>query len=280
MGGDSGEYELTMYEDLCPTKLGYPNRRSRQYVVGHRKSTVSSTGSQEKFLEIFTRDVKVSASCYFVASAAEVRVSMEKLAANRHIRYADDMTFEQLLPPGKRLCLEAHLSCLTKEGDTFQDSVFDLDKNKKCSKGASNIAPTMVTHGSFYSTVAKRCLLSKEHFLMQGLPLYSIPGVAYTCPFTNAIEKLSDISLKKLSGNGMHLAVVGTLMAYVLSTTERIAVPPAALRRGFSSDGGLGSEIWQEAPTFEAALVTGKQKFSKPSGRHAVVIAGCSDDID
>ena len=82
-------YDFTIYLDMCPTKLGYPVRRSRQYAVGHRRSTLISTGSPQHFWSLFERSLKVSASVFFVAPKEEIAVHHKRLAAARRIEYQD-----------------------------------------------------------------------------------------------------------------------------------------------------------------------------------------------
>lgn len=64
-------YSITVYQGLCPTLLGHPIRRPRQFLVGHRRATVQSTGTSEEFKQLFARKTVVSGAAYFVAPRSE-----------------------------------------------------------------------------------------------------------------------------------------------------------------------------------------------------------------
>ena len=86
----------------------------------------------------------------------------------------EGLPFSSLLPPNKRILLADNLAEIRLQhsggsgagssSDDLPDIVFDLDK---CKQTLTNVASTLVTHGHFYSTVAQRGNVAKEHFLFQ-----------------------------------------------------------------------------------------------------------------
>ena len=83
-----GIYTITVYTTLCPTMMGHPIRRPRQYVVGHLLGSVTTTGTMEQFTHLFAR--KLEAVCtgnvFYVAPEADVNRMLHELARRRRAR--------------------------------------------------------------------------------------------------------------------------------------------------------------------------------------------------
>ena len=82
---------------------------------------------------------------------------------------------------------------------------------------------------------------------------------------------LKDNAVSTLAGNAMHLGVVGTLLAYVLSSTQR------TMDHMSEDDGVCSAEVVLPSVTFDEVLMSSRPKLartlkSSPSDAGAVRI--------
>ena len=68
---------------------------------------------------------------------------------------------------------------------------------------------------------APRLLSAQEHMLAMGWPAHDPPNFGIDA-LARAINSLSASEINSLAGNGMHVAVCGAALLYVLSCTELI----------------------------------------------------------
>lgn len=242
-------YSLTIFECICPTQLGWPMHRPRQYIIGHKRGSVVSVGTPDDFFACFGQRTKVDGSVFFVAPPDEVHAMTKELAERRGMATTG--------PNGEDLDHSDQLSYLTgcqqlreRDYDATKNASPDhasqqwfADLNHNVNSGGpmpGKIIPTLLTHPMLWSWGAQRLATAKELMMMQGMPTYPIPGVKYKCPFQDALKDMSGNQLTTMSGNAMTQIVVGALLGYTLATTRRMPLP--RIHRGVGTDIGLDDD--------------------------------------
>lgn len=282
-----GRYRIQEFHDLCPTLLGHPVRRPRQYLVGFRIGVAHSTANEAEFRAIFACRLMLSGSVYFAAPSQDVHRHMSEMARKRKIAYDDksaDIAYEDLLPPGKRLALD-DIRRQTSELEN-PDLVVDLEASATWRGRPTSTIPCLVSHAELYCLAKKRSAIPREHLLMQGMPAYKMrPGkdgadFGFDCPFRNMLSTMSGTDIVSMAGNGMHLAVIGSLLAYVMSTTTRItgAADDVDGDLGAGDSGGVGHVM-----TWDEAMATARAKSMRAAtaaGAETLFVAGGLGDDD
>lgn len=87
----SESYQLVIFKDICPTLLGHPVRRPRQFVMGFRRDVFKSTAQEQEFKQIFGRRVVLPGSVYFVAPDHEALLPKTLPWADRAMHVAAQM---------------------------------------------------------------------------------------------------------------------------------------------------------------------------------------------
>lgn len=276
----NGIYKICVYTKVCPTSLGHPMRRPRQFVVGHLIGACNSFGTYQDFMAKVSRSMHpdMNANVYFIASDAQL-VPLRRAKGKRRKVAQANASFEELLPPGQRVRLSGYAQLLQEKGKHGPGFVAELERNETVGGTPQPIVPTMLTHGTLWNFDLARPALASEKLMMQGVPTHQIKGVPFECPFQDVLTGLSEEDIDTLAGNGMSIAVVGTLLGYVLATTEMQSPQNSStLNRGFSADCGLGGE--SSTLSFEEA-VGGGSLPSIPTINFggAFVATGVDEDI-
>lgn len=239
-------YTVTVFPELDPRQLGWPMHRLRQYVVCHKKSSVYMTGTVDGFYKMFARKLGCTGDVFYVAPPEDILKLGQELARKRKMAMpqgAKEVDFNMMLTG----CQQSRINDYDKQKPDDKVSWFaDLNYNDQCGPRPSENIPVLLTHHMIWSWQAQRPNVPKEGYLMQGLPVYEVDGVPFRNPFAAYLDDgtLKPADVDTTSGNGMTFIVVGTLLAYVLSSTERVS--PQNTRRGFSADMGLGAEPSEE----------------------------------
>jgi hypothetical protein len=95
----------------------------------------------------------------------------------------------------------------------------DIEQSERRMSCASKISMAQVTHGLFIRHHKNRVAIPSEHLLSMGLNVYAdiYAGGAFALPWAKSLlqgdEELTGESVKRLSGNGMHMSC---LVAFLL----------------------------------------------------------------
>lgn len=97
------------------------------------------------------------------------------------------------------------------------------------------------------------------------------------------LQDIPGRDIVSMAGNGMQLAVVGTLVAYTMGTTAKLASPTEQSKSECSTycglDGGVSSDI--DGCSWEDALASGRNRFLQALLRPIVYVCDSfRDDID
>lgn len=172
------------------------------------------------------------------------------------------------------------------------DFVCDLEISPGfCNKATSTI-PCLVANSDIYSRSAGRIAVPKEHLLMMGMPVYSQQVIMQgqdapvghlkrycRCPFASVLPTLSDREIVSMAGNGMHVAIIGALVGYVMATTKKLnssAIDGESCCGDDGLDGGVHSS--SSRISWEDALGSGRNPFLKNIARPLVSVG--TDPLD
>jgi len=205
---------------LSPTDFGIPSARERRWTLLLKTSSVVPTKSldSEEFRQMFFRKVMVPGSIYFDAvPAKEMAVYIKELAAARgqppQNAHGMPWTMREVLPPGHATRLLEWESQAKAKGLSL--AMFDIEQHFSHTGSFSSVWPTMLRNSTIASVEGK-VAAPLGHFAPLGIDLF---GEACLIPLDFA-KTLSSRVLKSVCGNAMHLAVVGTVLAWTLGSTR------------------------------------------------------------
>jgi hypothetical protein len=185
-------YRVTAYEDLCPTMMGHPIRRNRQYVVGHLLATVESHGQPDEFAQIFGRalEPECRGSLFFIAPPFEVDILHSEMAKRRRMSHSARYESMEVLTPAQTIRLQEYRRIWEESGAA--DGTCDLEQNEHVCSKPTGVLSTLLTHSTLYNFTANRVALGKEKLMMHGMPTYSVQGVDMVCPFMSALDGMKE----------------------------------------------------------------------------------------
>ena len=84
----------------------------------------------------------------------------------------------------------------------------------------ADVVPALLRASVLWSFRLRRVALPLEHLELQGWAMFDSSSGPQSCQCIGAFRQLSDQKLRQLAGNGMHLAVIGSVLAFALDCTE------------------------------------------------------------
>lgn len=239
---------------LCPTMLGLPCRRVRKYNLWIFKETAQIDlppcyTFNDAFQEICYRNMQMTIASYLVAPPhvvlAETRDALrrqgihfeeEELVTNcMGVTSADWHRIEQYMEEAGNKGLFVG-SCAADNMDgkhTWSCSAALVNASQNvsfCSSIDTEQAPTLLRRSIIFDLVQQRLLAVPEHWMIQGYPHPQLLG---KCKLSNmfpfSLMKLTPPQVRHLTGNGMHIACVGSVIAVAFAITRDKAVPSVSL---------------------------------------------------
>jgi hypothetical protein len=216
---------------LCPTHLGQPTARPRQWTVFTLKSRVKCLFEFDHpdFERLFHRKMQLTGDIYCVESEDCVAAQLQKLVAKRKLptgRFALDY----VLPPAKRMRLRGlHLLAQTKPRLAKEPCLLaNLEQSPDAIVQMQLVVPTLLQASTICvlksdRVKTPRLLTPAEHMVCMGWPLHNASLFGLSQGVATSIRRLPDNEVKKLAGNGMHVAVCGVVLLYVLACTDLVA---------------------------------------------------------
>ena len=217
---------------LCPTDLGRPSRRKRKYTLWLLKRTLKlnippSTCFFDIFQDIFYRTMESTAAVY--------RCAPDELVARHNCAGVErqgfqvhpaDVTGSMALTPGPALRLSGFEELAAKRG-ILKDGVWQVGvalvnithrpgfiKQIDCA-----CAPALMRRSDLFDLVTSRELVGPEYWAIQGYPHPDMIRSALSTAFPFSDMDLTLTQVRHLTGNGMHLACVGAMLAFFLGCT-------------------------------------------------------------
>jgi hypothetical protein len=225
---DAEKWDMHTIAPLSPDFFGWPVNRPRRYTVIFNKETVRSTFDLQKFAQLFQRRVITTGDVFFVASDALLSREVQRLAKRRKCSPAlasgPHFNWASLYAPCTDRILKAHEQHRVENNIVHQQYFCDLDQNMGMSSKAGSHIPSLLRHGHVWSFSKQRHMVEEEHLLAHGFPSMEACGTKWRLPWLEAFESESckEADRKSLVGNSMHLAVMTSMLGYVLATTRKI----------------------------------------------------------
>lgn len=221
-------WEMTS-EVLCPTMLGIPTRRPRRYTTFWLPEVVKMTHLSAR--DVFQKPLAMTAQAYMVASEETVSGETFALALRAGLAMQEDIPQSAYFSAAFWERIDGYVELAHKKDIDTDDmnihniALVNLAQNPSFSGLVDNeMAPALLTTSKLMDLVTQRMLtVFPEHFLIQGIPVDhdSIPDSlrTYAVPIGRLMQagKVSVGQARTLSGNAMHLAVLISKIAVVLS---------------------------------------------------------------
>ena len=201
------------------------------------------TASSADFFDLLECKMNVDGAALFCAGADMVNSAFARKARHRK-RFPQpgaEADWDTFMTPAVVGRFAAHREAVA--GGEIQESFFaDLSKVEDVRR-ASGIIPVLVQNSTIRSETLKHQALSLEHLVFQGFPVLPAVTRKLSCPWMAALESepgqpravtepvlpttgrlaARDADVLGLAGNAMHLAVVGAVFAFALSSVSRVS---------------------------------------------------------
>ena len=225
-----------------PQFLGWPHIRPRMFCAGINKATMAWVGpssakeTQDMFKHKFYQATQLTGDDLFCGSEEEMYEHYRDLARTQGNIVSvetlkslseDDLLHAILAPDQLQIFKEyKNLEQEISPGIMF---LGDLQQHPGMASSAGEDWPCRLTHGSvmsFRTTLESqkpRLATGLEHLGAQGFHLFPATTKDYPLSKMSGIFRgLKQEEQKQLSGNGMHLAVIGSWVYFVLGNVMRI----------------------------------------------------------
>ena len=219
---------------LSPFQFGFPCRRPRRYRILTNKATVGMVAGKDDILGLLQCKVNIPTEDVLCAEPGMVKEAFDRLARLRRKipKSGEEMAWERLLTPAQLGRLTAHRRSVG--GTSLEGKFFaDIAKVEQVRRPSAS-TPTLVQNSLIWSEALGREAVVMEHFTMQGFP--ALPAVSgySSVPWEATLgcppEGFSESELRSMTGNAMHLAVVGAVCLFALCSMERLLDGPMRFR--------------------------------------------------
>ena len=262
---------------FCPTDFGIPARRPRHYMLARKLDTLQV---QLKFdiptmTTMFYHELVADGRIYFRMPSKTVLKELNQLAESRHLPKIDEdsgLTWNcrELVTPCQRERLLIYEDMARTDGQSFM--CVQLGQNPGFWKKADSACPTLMRNSMIYGLhlpedqgeepKVDRILTSYEHLGVLGIPVLLPRDHPLHEKLPEKLRYWSDLTnleLRHLTGNGMHLAQIGSVIILFFMGTRKMEQPtaPLTLRRPAANGG--------KRPAAAAARSQGRVVKRKPS---------------
>ena len=240
---------------VSPNMLGEPVSRNRVYMLLLNKRTrvwseeVESTSAQEVYDETFFAQVVMPLLEKFRAPQHEVDDQVRRLTVKQNLPNATSSgrkwSFLQVCSAATKASIQEHEAFvddqiealgLIQPGEISAEKrrwITNLSQRVQHMPPVRDCVPALLRHSTLYVFGRKRQAVPAEHLEIQGWNLFgSLQEAAEPNDNAQSLEhslrNLAPGKLRALSGNGMHLHVLGSLILFVLSHTRASAAHPAS----------------------------------------------------
>lgn len=210
-----------------PQHLGHGISRTRCQLVFYLEATTIPLGSGSLFAQQFFRKRVMEGHSYFAAPEADVKQWLEKRKLKKEM-VGDGVTDEDLFPGGGQVRIdryrEQYQMLRGGTGPWFIDPMQNASARNRASEHIFTL--TCRTTDIVALGPPHRCTIPGELFLMQGVPVFGqdiTHGAIMPCPFE--WQNLTQLDIAGLTGNGQHVAAIGSLALFVFSHVVRREVP-------------------------------------------------------
>lgn len=219
---------------VSPHRLGIPVVRVRKFMFVLKKSALSwkpevlKESFETSFYNMFGLAPQVPGDVFFRAPADRIEKHLQEAACRRglpSVRAGGKVWYNrQLLNPGRKIRLKGYEALAVRRGIREERPPYmcNLAQASWYFQTLSFNVPTLLRKSNLWSLRYRREMLAEETLEVQGMSVFSPEDFAYPCPFREAVlnRRFGDGSLRSLSGNAMHIAVVGACLCFLLGGTQ------------------------------------------------------------
>ncbi|CAE7746995.1 unnamed protein product [Symbiodinium sp. CCMP2592] len=227
----SAVYELHALE-VCPQTLGEPVSRRRVYMLLiHRNrwqfcEHVKQSSVQEVFDEVFESNVVMPVLEKFRAPQSDVESHIQALLKRQHkpetTRTGRRWSYLQASTEATRLNVQEQRKWLEDNAiPPFTNYVANLTQSVDYIQPRQCI-PALLTRSQLYLFGIERAALASEHFEVQGWNLYGKAELGPCAKLRSAFKNLPQRHQRSMSGNSMHLHVLGAVLLFLLSHVREV----------------------------------------------------------
>jgi hypothetical protein len=226
--------------NMNPKNMGIPSCRPRSYTIVTCRGSVPMLQVSEALDVACTSSLAVDAAVYFKATP-EMQLEMKReILRRRHIFFTEqnleDIPWSRVLTFGARMRLKSHIDQSTGFQGTQRAMLVMVSQTMQFAGYPRSLVPTLVRNSLCYIVSEDRLMLPIEHFLVNGVPLFyeGLPPELQVIP-QRAFEQLGLSEARRLAGNMMHLASVGSVLLAALCCyrhrVDRVVLLPRAAPR-------------------------------------------------
>ena len=229
-GQRADAYMCVQPPSLCPTMFGIPTRRKRKYTMWMLSlrwhlDLPPRACFLDTFEEMFRKSLVATADSYMCGTDAEVGSQLRSAMRLQGFDFDDDALARcsgaMALTPGEAVrCREYEQFAQDrglKVGDCWTVPVALINVTQRATFIRcidTETTPTLMRRTALFDMVRSRMLLPMEYWAIQG---YAAPGttassVVKTFPFAGLESSLGDT--RQLTGNGMHLSCIGSMLMF------------------------------------------------------------------
>jgi hypothetical protein len=239
---------------MNPKDMGIPCSRPRSYTIVACQPSVQLTAVSQALKESCTRSMVIDAAVYFKATP-DMQLQLKRaILERRHIQLTSDelamFPWSRCLSFGARSRLTDHKRMLNKkmeQSGQVQDKramLAMVSQTMSFAGPVRSLVPTLLRNSMCFIISEQRLMLPIEHFLVNGVPLFyeNLPPKLQVIP-VQAFETLGESEARRLAGNMMHLASVGSILLGALCCYCHNVLPTPESPLGLElEDGDYGSE--------------------------------------
>ena len=229
---------------VSPSMLGIPSSRTRKFIIAwstQEFTKIQSMGPEVTFQALFQRTLVTTVQIYEAASLdaiVELKRALAKakgLDAVLTASQLQQMPSRSLLPGGlserQKAYYESYQAHVQEGGGKLESAWVDLNQHIGFYRTITDIAPAMLHSSKMWSLLSRRPIAVQELFAAMG---FAPPGLQVTDSTEQALlddlckaswpwrddsgEPVipAELTHQRL-GNGMHMAVIGSIMTMALS---------------------------------------------------------------
>ena len=190
------------------------------------------TSTHDDFFSLLETTVALQASELLTATDSQLRESyVQRAAKKRRLpitenQPAEDLDWESVLTPCERGRLAAQRE-IAREADFDGPFFVDLNKVDSRTRPAKYI-PVLTQKTVLWSEERRRLVLPAEYLGIMGFPVSSDMSIGVPLPWSEKLgadwpRSVSASELRSLTGNAMHMAVVGAVIGFTLASAQRVS---------------------------------------------------------
>ena len=225
-----------MYHIQCltfsPCSLGFPASRPRKYMLlmHRRKTRIIQPFNKLYFGNLFYRKACMSPDEFLIADDteryAEVIDRLRKQRGLPELNHGHPWLLPEVLAPGMAVHLRCYKELFGNSGE--ETGWVNLGQSATFMSKISTVVPTLLQASQMYSLKQDKVMMAKEHLLVMGVPTVEEKGqrlnvssfplkITQDATRSSSAGSITERQAKMLSGNGVHLAAVGTCMMFLFS---------------------------------------------------------------